>query len=99
MLLWAAKSASEALKQMFFQIFSAFTEETKKNKLGAWYPTWIVSWTHQKWHKYGVFLTFKDNIMDGLFWYFSDKVWYLIVSIPDLCTITYFQKVLNPLNH
>ena len=23
------------------------------------------------------------------------QVWYLIVSIPDLCTITYFEKVLN----
>ena len=40
------------------------------------------------WAKKRILLKFKDKKAIG----FLGQVWYLIVSIPDLCTLTYFEN-------
>ena len=38
---------------------------------------------------YCIFITFPCGILD--------QVWYLIVSFPDLCTLSYFKNITSPL--
>ena len=39
-----------------------------------------------------------DSLRLGIANWYPGQVWYLIVSIPDLCTLTYFNEILRCLN-
>ena len=43
-------------------------------------------------------LSFAINITKQLYLLYLTQVWYLIVSIPDLCTLTYFNKIAAYMN-